>query len=559
MNKKKEKSMIRNLLLDFSKKNVIKLAVSAIFIIFLAIAQSILLPGLLGGSLQLINDGEFQMLYRILGEIFSISVFVCIVMLLCKRSLWSVKKGLDIFLQKTFVRYLWLDEHFQERNREELSVLFRDTITGFSEEVVGYLKRILYMVVVLAIGSIYSWRLSPLLYCICITLTVIMTILLRSRVNVLKKRQEDFTLVSQEVNKKSWEQVLNHEVELFLNPDRVISGYQDTNGKLLKCIFLLKKTGNMFQAITMFTSFILLLCIEAIGGILVLFHQIPMAVLYSMLFVLPNISKELFGIPELISDFGKIKGIGSILCDNFKAAELEPSSAKKERLPEINEIHVCNVTFGYKEELLFSDISFMMKSGEYWAFIGRIGCGKSTLLKLLIKSIPYEIGSIAIDGADLQKLDRRLWWNSISYLDQEPRFIQGTILENILMDREFQGEQVEKVIAEADMCGIIAKLPQGLRSSIEKLSSGEKQKVCFARAFYRDNRILFLDEATSALDEESEKRLCGTLKAKAEQGWLIVGISHREYFSRSANRILRFEGKTAVAGEGGERGSNCGA
>ena len=108
------------------------------------------------------------------------------------------------------------------------------------------------------------------------------------------------------------------------------------------------------------------------------------------------------------------------------------------------------------------------------------------------------------------------------------------------MGEPFGEDRLIQAIKEADLERSIAQLPEGLNTSAEDLSAGERQKVCFARAFYRNRKVLLLDEATSALDEEAEQRICRILQKKAENGWLIIGVAHRKPFAELADRHLVF-------------------
>lgn len=74
------------------------------------------------------------------------------------------------------------------------------------------------------------------------------------------------------------------------------------------------------------------------------------------------------------------------------------------------------------------------------------------------------------------------------------------------------------------------------KDSLNTLSSGELQKVCFARLFYQDKDIWMLDEATSAMDEKSERRIVQILQQKQKEGKLILTVAHREAFLKAASR-----------------------
>lgn len=509
--------------------------------VIISILQSIVLPALLGRSLQMINENEGEDLNKILFYIFIISMILGVFMIFNRWGLCALKQKLDVYLQRKLVHSLLADKTLYKKKKETLSAVLRDTVTSFSSKIVDYFSHVIQVLMVTVWGSIYSFYLNPVLYAMSIVIAIAMILFMRSRTEKLKEVQNEFEIISQEVNQKSWEQVKNHEIESFLNEDKLIAGYHKTNVAFIKKLFLLKKVGNVFQAITLFTMFIITLSIAALGGIFVLTGILHLAVLYQLLLVLPNICRQIFSIPELISQVSVIKGMSKNIDSNFSTFE-NTEEGKNITLKSVDELQIEQVSFGYaKEKLLFSDVSCIMKKGECWVFTGKIGCGKSTCLKLLAGIIPLQNGAIRMGGKEIQDLNRQSWWGQISYMEQIPHFIKGSIKENILLGEVFDCEKLRKVIEEADLEELIAKLPEGVDSSIEKLSSGEKQKVCFARVFYRNRKIILLDEATSAMDPDSEKKICKSLKKKTEEGWMIIGVSHRPEFTNLADKILHFD------------------
>ncbi len=534
----------------FKRKYFAGLAAVMLLVICAALLQTIVLPDLLGRSLAAIQKGGLQTLSRILLFILGLSIILGIVLLLRRLSMCYLQQELDCLLQKNFIMQLWYDKTYYKRNKEELPVLFRDTVPAFSNQWVEYVTGVVGTVVIIVVGSVYSICQSPILYAICILLTILTLMVLHKRKRRLEEEQEAFTLTLNEENKKSWEYVRNHEVEGFLNPDKLMKGYRQTSNILLKRIFSLKKTGNAFQAFTLFSSLILMLCIAGIGGSMVLAQQMQMAALYQMLFVLPGISRQIFYILELSSQHSVLQGMYGILDKSFDVLK-EQENTHDIMLQEIHEICVSDISFGYTDQAeLFEKFSCRFCAGEYWALTGKEGCGKSTFLKLLAGIIPYTKGKMMADNIVLSESNRHFWWNSISYLDQTPRHIYGTIRDNIVMNEKMDNKRLESAVYEADLADLISKLADGLDAQVEHLSSGEKQKVCFARAFYRNRKILLLDEATSALDVESEKRICSVLKKKTDEGWLVVGISHRKQFTEFADNVIHFENcRMAILGE----------
>jgi ABC-type multidrug transport system fused ATPase/permease subunit len=121
----------------------------------------------------------------------------------------------------------------------------------------------------------------------------------------------------------------------------------------------------------------------------------------------------------------------------------------------------------------------------------------------------------------------------IGYVGAEPFLIEGSILDNLLYgrDQSYQEAEVWEALERAYISSWIRGLPRGLESPIsengEGLSSGQKQRLCLARALLSKPNILILDEISANLDLETEAAIAETIKdLKGSCTTLIV--SHRE-------------------------------
>jgi len=147
--------------------------------------------------------------------------------------------------------------------------------------------------------------------------------------------------------------------------------------------------------------------------------------------------------------------------------------------------------------------------GDVLALIGGNGAGKSTLVNLVCRFFEPTRGEVLIDGVDNRK--RSLLWlhSSLGYVLQDPHLFSGTIKENIRYGRLDATD--DEVIAAAKLVSadiVAERLPEGYNSEVgeggDRLSTGEKQLVSFARAVLADPPIFVLDEATSSIDTETE-------------------------------------------------------
>jgi ABC-type bacteriocin/lantibiotic exporter with double-glycine peptidase domain len=129
------------------------------------------------------------------------------------------------------------------------------------------------------------------------------------------------------------------------------------------------------------------------------------------------------------------------------------------------------------------------------------------------------------------KFNIRKYQNLFSIVTQESFLINETILENIVIDKNnFDKKKLEESLKFASLNETINSLESGLNTrvgmALKKLSSGQKQRIAIARAYYSDREILVLDEATNALDEKNEKKIFENIQ-KLKNYKTVIIISHK--------------------------------
>ncbi|MDR1136716.1 MAG: ATP-binding cassette domain-containing protein, partial [Synergistaceae bacterium] len=151
-------------------------------------------------------------------------------------------------------------------------------------------------------------------------------------------------------------------------------------------------------------------------------------------------------------------------------------------------------------------------------------------------------GRILIDGKDYR--DRsQLWLHSnIGYVLQSPHLFSGSIRDNIRYGRlDASDAEIMEALRLVSADHIVGKLPQGLDSDVgesgDRLSTGEKQLISFARAVIANPRIFVLDEATSSIDTETERRVQNAI-SKILAGRTSFLIAHRLSTIKMADLIL---------------------
>ena len=218
---------------------------------------------------------------------------------------------------------------------------------------------------------------------------------------------------------------------------------------------------------------------------------------------------------------------------------------KKENWEPIRgDIEFRDVSFHYpdgKEEIL-SHFNLKIPAGTNVAIVGETGAGKSTLVNLACRFFEPTGGQILIDGKDYRERSQLWLHSSLGYVLQNPHLFSGSVMENIRYGRLDATE--EEVIAAARAVHadqVVEKMELGYQSDVgeggDRLSTGEKQLISFARAVLADPRIFVLDEATSSIDTQTEQ-LIQQATDKILKGRTSFLIAHRLSTIRNADLIL---------------------
>jgi ATP-binding cassette subfamily B protein len=201
----------------------------------------------------------------------------------------------------------------------------------------------------------------------------------------------------------------------------------------------------------------------------------------------------------------------------FALLDMEPEVADTDDAKPIPRItgHVQfeNVTFGYNPErpVLF-DVNFEAKPGQVIALVGATGSGKSSIISLIARFYQPQQGRVLVDGHDIRYVTGESLHRQMGLVLQVNYLFSGTVMENIRYARpDATEEEVLDAMRALGSYDAIMSLPDGLNSQVGErggsMSLGQRQLICFTRAFVSDSRIFMLDEATSAIDTGTEQLL----------------------------------------------------
>jgi ABC-type iron transport system FetAB ATPase subunit len=177
--------------------------------------------------------------------------------------------------------------------------------------------------------------------------------------------------------------------------------------------------------------------------------------------------------------------------------------------------------------------SFDLHAGECIAIQGPSGAGKSVLLRMLADLDPHE-GEAVLDGRAAHTMPAPEWRARVVYQAAEPAWWEPTAGEHFTAsERGF----VDSALAALGLGAAV------LDTDIDRLSTGERQRLALVRSLARRPGVLLLDEPTAALDPESVARAEALLRSALAEGMALLVVTHSaDQARRLAQRIFRLEG-----------------
>lgn len=211
--------------------------------------------------------------------------------------------------------------------------------------------------------------------------------------------------------------------------------------------------------------------------------------------------------------------------------ETDFEDVKKDKIEFEKNIIIKNLEFRFDNDLILNNISCEFKKGQIIGISGPNGSGKSTLLNILMGLIDVDPRMLLIDNKQVS-LRNINWYKKISYVSNNSFLLDSNIENNIAFEIEtsqIDKEKLNKSVEFLNLNELIQNFPEGLKTNIgqngAKISSGQKQKICLARAFYFDTEILVFDEATNSLDQESEVNFYKKLNELKNKKTIFI-VSH---------------------------------
>lgn len=215
-----------------------------------------------------------------------------------------------------------------------------------------------------------------------------------------------------------------------------------------------------------------------------------------------------------------------------------------------NIIEINHLSKSFGEVKAVQDLSFRVKEGELFAFLGVNGAGKSTTINILCGQLAKDSGSVSVCGADL---------------DSDMNFVRrslGVVFQNSVLDKKLTvrdnlairaalygitGKELEKRLDRLDQ---MLNFKELMSRTVEKLSGGQRRRIDIVRALLHSPKVLILDEPTTGLDPQTRKMLWSAVSEMRKKNHMTVFLT-THYMEEAADAdyvIILDSGKIAAQG-----------
>lgn len=212
----------------------------------------------------------------------------------------------------------------------------------------------------------------------------------------------------------------------------------------------------------------------------------------------------------------------------------------------------------FKNITAVKDLSFEVKRGSFFAFLGENGAGKSTTIKMIAGILPPDSGVILRDGKDISRFSEK------ERIEEQKKFglvFQNSVLdsplsvkENLLTRARLYGMKKEDAERRIEELANELSFTSLLKRPLKPFSGGERRRIDIARALLLKPKLLILDEPTTGLDPETRKALWGELERlrKEENLTLFLTTHYMEEAEDADDVIILEKGEIAAKGSAEE-------
>ena len=210
-------------------------------------------------------------------------------------------------------------------------------------------------------------------------------------------------------------------------------------------------------------------------------------------------------------------------------------------------IDLKKINISIDNKNILSDVSFLMRNGEFMYLIGKTGSGKSSLLKILYGDIKINDGTGEVVGMDILNIKEKnipFLRRKLGIVFQDFKLLPDRSIEKNLefvlkatdwSDKKKISDRISKVLEKVKLSETLKKFPH-------ELSGGEQQRIAIARAILNNPELILADEPTGNLDPATSVEIMEVLKEIKNNGTTILIATHDyDIISKFPAKTLRIE------------------
>lgn len=434
-------------------------------------------------------------------------------------------------------------ESFQKKDSSEILNEFNNEVNVVIDNYVSSKLNVFSLTISLILGSLYIANLSVeilMFLLFCAFITIFINSIFKNR---LKKNQMNYL-----DSMKQWLCSIKNLCRCFsdikiLNLEKVFCVNLDIENKNIEQSTL--KNNGFIKILTSINSFIsqAMFFLTLLFGIaLIHYNRLTVGQLLGIAQASNMVIMPIVNYANLRNMIQSSKPVLQKLLDNSMCYEENEPIVFDEQ---IHDIKIKHLSFSYGARLILDLNNLVIDQGKKYLVIGKSGDGKSTFLDILTKQ--KKADGIYVNDKDLKDVQFSTYADTFSYVNQDNDLLPFSFEQNITLGRKMSKYSLKDLVTIFNLESIFDKERDNLDFEHLNLSGGEKQRICLARAMYRNKKWLFLDEAFSAIDKTNSDRIHQFILSNPDL--TVLSIEHKVTKETVSlyDKVLLFENKKIVS------------
>lgn len=434
-------------------------------------------------------------------------------------------------------------ESFQKKDSSEILNEFNNEVNVVIDNYVSSKLNVFSLTISLILGSLYIANLSVeilMFLLFCAFITILINSIFK---NSLKKNQMNYL-----DSMKQWLCSIKNLCRCFndikiLNLEKVFCDGLDIENKNIEQSTL--KNNGFIKILTSINSFIsqaMFFLTLLFGIVLIHYNRLTVGQLLGIVQASNMVIMPIVNYANLRNMIQSSKPVLQKLLDNSMCYEENEPIVFDEQ---IHDIKIKHLSYSYGVRQILDLNNLVIDQGKKYLVIGKSGDGKSTFLDILTKQ--KKADGIYVNNKDLKDVQFSTYADKFSYVNQDNDLLPFSFEQNITLGRKMSKYSLKDLVTIFNLESIFDKERDNLDFEHLNLSGGEKQRICLARAIYRNKKWLFLDEAFSAIDKTNSDRIHQFILS--DPYLTVLSIEHKVTKETVSlyDKVLLFENKKIVS------------